>query len=196
MRTIVAFDFDGTLTDRDTFVGFIRFCRGPWALFFGFARFFPVLVGMKMGLYPNWKAKQRVFSYFFRGMTAERFDACCRDFCDKRLPAMLRPGLLRRIDDYTRQGYELCIVSASVDRWIRPWAEKAGFAALLCTEAEIVNGVLTGRFTTPNCYGAEKVKRLLSRYPDREAYRLVAYGDSRGDRELLGLADEPHYREK
>lgn len=49
-------------------------------------------------------------------------------------------------------------------------------------------------FSTPNCYGAEKVKRLLTKYPDRDFYRLVVYGDSRGDRELLSIADESHYR--
>ena len=63
------------------------------------------------------------------------------------------------------------------------------------TQIEVINGKLTGRFLTRNCYGKEKVGRLLQLYPDRKSYRLIAYGDSRGDRELLAFADESHYRE-
>ena len=192
MRTVVAFDFDGTLTTRDTFPAFIRFSLGFWRFAVGLALFAPMLVAMKGGFYPNWKVKQRVFSHFFKGMSVGRFDAYCEDFCRDRLPRMLRKQLLQTVREYTGGKYELCVVSASIDRWIRPWAETAGFTRLLCTEVETENGVLTGRFSTPNCYGTEKVRRLQSAYPDRKEYRLIAYGDSRGDREMLSYADE-HY---
>lgn len=189
----MAFDFDGTLTDRDTFIEFIKFSRGFGPFFVGFLRFLPLLALMKMGLYPNWKAKQRVFSHFYRGMSVESFDAFCRDFCKERLPRMLRPSMLRKIAEYAGRDCELCIVSASIDRWIRPWAQTVGFSSLLCTEIEVEKGVLTGAFLTANCYGQEKVNRLLTRYPERNEYYLIAYGDSRGDRELLAFADESYY---
>ena len=65
---------------------------------------------------------------------------------------------------------------------------------MVATEPEIRNGRLTGRFATPNCKGAEKVRRILGLFPDRESYRLTAFGDSRGDREMLAMADEAHYK--
>lgn len=65
---------------------------------------------------------------------------------------------------------------------------------ILGTKPEITGGRLTGRFATPNCYGKEKVNRLLALYPHREKYRLIAFGDSRGDKELLTAADESHYK--
>lgn len=62
---------------------------------------------------------------------------------------------------------------------------------VLCTEAEFDgNDVLTGNFATDNCYGMEKVRRLKQKYPDRQKFKLVAYGDSSGDREMLDFADE------
>ena len=45
-----------------------------------------------------------------------------------------------------------------------------------------------------NCYGEEKVKRLLQLYPERTEYWLTAYGDSRGDTELLDFANESYYK--
>lgn len=101
--------------------------------------------------------------------------------------------MLRKIAEYAGRDCELCIVSASIDRWIRPWAQTVGFSSLLCTEIEVEKGVLTGAFLTANCYGQEKVNRLLTRYPERNEYYLIAYGDSRGDRELLAFADESYY---
>ena len=54
---------------------------------------------------------------------------------------------------------------------------------------------MTGNFIGNNCYGQEKVNRLLTSQPDRDEYTLIAFGDSRGDRELLAIADESHFKE-
>lgn len=66
------------------------------------------------------------------------------------------------------------------------------------TKIEVTDGRLTGRFLTPNCYGAEKVRRLQEACPrlatERGNYNVVAYGDSRGDREMLEFADEAYYK--
>lgn len=187
---LALFDFDGTLTRRDTFLEFIRFCFGSGRLYAGLLLFSPLLILMKLRLYPNGKAKQRVFSHFFRGMDERRFEAYCSDFCRLRLPVLLRPEMLREVDRQRAEGARLCIVSASIDRWIRPWALPQGFERVIATELEIRDARLTGHFRTPNCYGAEKVRRLRAIYPLRSTYYVVAYGDSRGDREMMGWADE------
>ena len=190
MRKIVAFDFDGTLTTKDTLLAFIRYAKGPTRFWLGFLRYAPQLVLMKLGLYPNWKAKQKVFAHFFKGMTIEAFDDLCQRFAHDNLHLLRSQGiktLMQAQDD----GAEVVIVSASIDNWVQPF-----FADLtvLGTQIEVENGLLTGRFLTNNCYGQEKVNRILARYPNREDYHLTAYGDSRGDKELLAFADEPHYK--
>ena len=65
---------------------------------------------------------------------------------------------------------------------------------VLGTQVEVSDGRLTGRFLSRNCYGQEKVNRILACYPDRESYHLIAYGDSRGDEQLLAFADEAHFK--
>ena len=85
----------------------------------------------------------------------------------------------------------MLIVSASIDLWVESFFPGIH---VLGTQVEVEQGRLTGRFLTPNCYGQEKVNRILEEYPDRKSYHLTAYGDSRGDRELLAFADEAHYK--
>lgn len=85
----------------------------------------------------------------------------------------------------------MLIVSASIDNWVQPFFPQV---KVLGTQIEVKDGCLTGRFLTKNCYGQEKVNRILALYPDRNTYHLTAYGDSRGDKELLAFADESHYQ--
>ena len=167
---IYAFDFDGTLTRRDTLIEFIRFAKGDKAFALCFLRYLPLLVLMKAGLYPNWKAKQKVFSHCFKGMKTDDFNALCANFADKKAG------------------------SASVNNWVEPFFAGMPDVYVIGTMVEARNGVLTGRFLTKNCYGEEKVKRLLQLFPERTEYWLTAYGDSRGDLELLDFANEAYYK--
>ena len=122
MRKIVAFDFDGTLTTRDSFIAFIRYACGFWAFANGFVRYAPLLVLMKLRLYPNYQAKQKVFSYFFRGMTLEAFDDLCQRFA-KDNQHLLRPQGIETLRQAQADGAEVLIVSASIDNWVQPFFE-------------------------------------------------------------------------
>ena len=188
MKQVFAFDFDGTLTTRDTLIAFIRYACGTPRFLFGFLLHAPLLVLMKLRLYSNGKAKQRVFSWFFKGMTIETFDALCQDFA-RTHRHLLRPDTVRILEQALTERAEVLIVSASIDNWVQPFFPSV---TILGTQVEVIDGRLTGRFLTPNCYGQEKVRRILALHPDRSAYHLTAYGDSRGDRELLAFADDAH----
>ena len=190
MKQIYAFDFDGTLTKRDTLIEFIRYVCGDKTFFWGFLRYSPLLVLMKLGFYPNWKAKQKVFSYFFKGMSYQDFSQKGRLFAiDKK--HLLRHKGVEMVEKAQAEGAEVLIVSASIDNWVQPFFPKV---KIIGTQMEVKDGLLTGRFLTKNCYGQEKVNRILAVYPNRKEYKLIAFGDSEGDKELLAFADEAHYK--
>ena len=191
MKKVYAFDFDGTLTTCDTLLAFISYAKGTPAFVWGFLLHAHLLVLMKLSLYPNWKAKQKVFSYFFKGMTIEAFNSLCQSFAaDNR--ELLRPKGIQLIAQAKEEGADVLIVSASIDNWVQPFFPHV---RVLGTQIEVNDGCLTGHFLTKNCYGQEKVNRILTLYPDRNTYHLIAYGDSRGDKELLAFADEAHYQD-
>ena len=214
---VAAFDFDGTLTTGDTLIAFIRFTHGWWRMFAGFLLHAHHLVAMKLGLYPNWKAKEKVFAFFYKGTPYTQFAQWGREFTEV-VETMLDSRTVALLRQHQAKGHAVCVVTASVGEWVRPVCNQLGVTLVLSTCVEVsADGLLTGCFlprcTKPtdglpktrntlgssrssrpldpskNCYGAEKVARLLEAFPDRENYILYAYGDSRGDDELLAFAD-------
>ena len=189
-RVVAAFDFDGTLTTTDTLIAFIRFTHGRRRLFSGILRYAPWLLMMKLGLYPNGKTKEKVFSHFYKGMTYRQFMQWGRDFANVA-EAMLNRQMIKTLRHHQAKGHTVCVVTASIEEWVRPICERLGVNTVLATRIEVSpDGKLTGRFLTPNCYGTQKVERLLDVFPKRQSYTLYAYGDSRGDNEMLAIADK------
>lgn len=187
---VAAFDFDGTLTTQDTLPAFIRFTHGLRRMLRGLLRYAPSLLLMRLGLYPNGKAKEEVFSHFYRGVSHEQFMQWGRQFAGVAM-TMLNGRMVEMLHRHQAEGHTVCVVTASIDEWVRPVCDRLGIRVLLATHIEVSpDGNLTGRFLSPNCYGSEKVERLLEAFPHRATYKLYAYGNGRGDHELLALADE------
>jgi HAD superfamily hydrolase (TIGR01490 family) len=195
-KIVAVFDFDGTITTDDVFIKFIRFVKGSPLFYLGFVLYSPYLLAFKLGLYPNWKVKQKLFSFFFKGVPLSTFNIWCKEFHEHSL-YLIRPEAETFINHHLENGDSVVVISANFVNKVQPFAEQLGITQLLCTEIETDDsGCLTGRFSSPNCYGEEKVRRLLELYPERSKYHLVVYGDSKGDEALLNFADEGFYKNK
>lgn len=188
--TIAAFDFDGTITTKDTLFDFIRFYIGRNNLIKGLIILSPTLILFKLGFIKNDAAKQKLFSFFFKGKSIDEFNTVSKDYI-KRIQEITRPTILEKIKWHQSQNHKVIIISASIGNWIKPWALEMNIETVLATEIKVGDKIIEGSFSSENCYGQEKVNRLLSQYPNRNEYTLYAYGDSAGDRELLALADYP-----
>ena len=190
---IAIFDFDGTIISRDSLPDFlIQTCgwkdfllRLPWII---------LLKGAALtGILSTHRAKELVISSFLRGLKTEDFQQACFKYAS-RIPTLIYPAALKEIRKHQKEGNKIAIISASIPDWIRPWAETVGIRLVEGTELEIKGETLTGRFSTPNCKGGEKVRRLRKLFPEFINEPLYVYGDSSGDKELLALANVPHYK--
>lgn len=188
-RCIAVFDLDSTLTTKDTLLEFIKFACGVPRFYWGFLLFCPILILMKLHLFPNWKAKQLFFSHFFKGWEYNDFKAKGQLFANE-IEKMENRKMLEKLNDHLNHSDVVYVISASIFEWVQPWCEKIGVSRVLATQIEVdANGIISGRFATKNCYGKEKVRRLLEVEPERRSYILYAYGDSRGDKEMIAFSD-------
>lgn len=190
-KCIALFDFDGTITAGDTFISFARYAVGDKAFRKAFLRAVPWLVAWKLKLISNSAAKQRLFGLLYRGMPVEVFCSECAGFA-ALIDSDLKADTMQALEHHKQSGHRVVIVSASVEDWIRPWAEAHGVHHVIGTQIEVdASGCLTGRFASPNCHGREKMTRIHRAIPDIAGYEVWAYGDSAGDEPMLALADHP-----
>lgn len=193
MSRIAFFDFDGTITTKDTLLEFIKFSKGTLPFYIGFALNSPWLIAYRLKLISNQAAKERILAWFFRKTPLDKFQEICRRFAVEGIPALLRPKALKEISELQDKGFSIVIVSASPENWIRGWAESID-ADLLATKLETDATGLTGRIIGHNCHGNEKVRRIGESFDLATFNEIYAYGDSSGDKPMLALAHHSFYR--
>lgn len=194
LPVVAAFDFDGTLTESDSFLPFLRAVAGNTRYAQNMLGLSPVLLGYGVGLVQNHQAKARVLAKFFTGKAMLQIQQIAQDFASRQLPGLIQPGALARLAWHQQRGHRCVIVSASLECYLRPWAETVGVRDIIGSRLAVAGGVYNGELDGANCYGAEKVRRLQALLGARTDYTLYAYGDSKGDRELLASADYAYYR--
>lgn len=190
---LAVFDFDGTITSRDSFNDIIIWKFGFFRFLIRMISLAPLIFLYKIGVVDNAVPKCRMFKSFFKGMKEEDFFKICETYSLTRIDPIVRKQTRELIERHREMGHRLIIVSASLESWIYPWARKNSFEEVIASKPEIVNGLLTGSFMGENCYGIEKTNRLQQRFPKRFDYFIYAYGDSEGDRELIKYADQGIY---
>lgn len=186
-RRIAAFDFDGTITRRDTLVPFLRRFRGLPRFTGAFVKALPALRRAEA----REAYKAAVFHRLLSGVPAEDLEAAAVAY-GRELHRQFRPDMVERIRWHQQEGHQVVIVSASLRAYLDPVVEHLGLDGVCAVELEVGDdGRLTGRMSGRNCRGPEKVVRLTDWLGGGPPERLWAYGNSSGDRELLAAAHEP-----
>ena len=195
---IAAFDFDGTLTRRDTFMPFLARGLGWSKFLLALLKCSPWLVAFALRLIPNNVAKQRLMLATLKGKSLAEVNEWTTRWLAQDFPGQLRGWTLAQLTEHQQAGHWCVMVSASPDIYLQRVARQMGFDALLCTEMEVVSGVLTGCMRTPNCWGEQKVLRLKAwmreRFGTEVGFTIHAYGDTSGDKPMLGMAEHAFYQ--
>ncbi len=190
---VVAFDFDGTLTTHDSYTAFLKWRAGPIRYALGLVKLAPAALAY-LGHRNRGRIKAAATREFLAGVTRERLETDARAFAELMAPRMLRPDAVRTWRRWSQRNATLVIVTASPEIIVAPFARGLGAEMLIGTELAFdARDRVTGAFATPNCRGAEKVRRLQAVFGEEVRLR-AAYGDTSGDTEMLAIADEPGYR--
>lgn len=186
---VAAFDFDRTLTRRDTLIPFLSRLAGRRRLAVALA------AQARRYLRDSDAAKLDLLRRTTTGLDQGAFDLAGRDYA-VGLHHHLRPDMMARLRWHRSRGHRLVIVSASLGTYLRPFGVTLGVDDVLAVELDVdPSGRLTGTVTGGvNTRGEEKARRLRAWMADHlpgEHPEIWAYGDSSGDDALLAMADHP-----
>jgi phosphatidylglycerophosphatase C len=191
--TLVAFDFDGTLTVRDSFTAFLAWEAGPARWWGGLIRLSPSLLAYLFHR-DRGRLKGRFVKHFLAGRPLEALENSARAFAQAQGQSLLRPDAVATWRRWRSLGAKIVIVTASPETIVAPFARSLGADVLLGSRLSVdSHGRILGPLDGANCRGAEKVKRLIAAFGP-EVSLAAAYGDTSGDREMLRIADEKGYR--
>jgi phosphatidylglycerophosphatase C len=192
-RPLVAFDFDGTLTSRDSFTAFLRWRFGARAYAAGMLALAPAAARYVLNR-DRGRLKAAATRRFLAGMQRAELEAWAQTFASEQGRGLLRPDALRAWRRWQGEGARLVIVTASPETIVAPIARGLGADALLGTQLAFdAAGRVTGDFEGENCRGPEKVRRLRAAFGD-DVRLEAAYGDTDGDTQMLALAEEQGMR--
>ncbi|MDD2519294.1 MAG: haloacid dehalogenase-like hydrolase [Bacilli bacterium] len=173
--TVNLYDFDGTIYDGDSTLDFYFYClRKQKALI----RYLPIQL-FYTGLYfikvinkKKWKEK---FFIFLKGI--DNIEIMVNSFWDLNYHKIKNWYLNKnRSNDI--------IISASPEFLLKEITLKIEVKGLIATIVDLK----TGKFLSENCYGEEKVKRLLTDIPNVVVEE--AYTDTYSDEPIIKLAQK------
>lgn len=193
-RRVAAFDFDGTLSRRDTLVPFLLRAAGRRRFVAAAAQVGLSGARRQLPLADRDEVKVALLSALFTGRAERELEALGRTYARDLLANELRPEVLDQLSRHRHAGHEVVLVSASLVYYLDPLAAELDLQAVLAVEPAVHDGRLTGGLARPNVRAAEKAIRLrewLGAPADRplEGIELWAYGNSSGDHALLAMAD-------
>lgn len=192
MKKLYLFDFDGTLTYKDTMFLYLKFYNSS-KFIFQFVKHIPLFILLKLKLANAEKVKKNFIASVLKGESRTKIEEQSQLFFEKYYPEIIRENALEFIKNIDREHTESYIVSASLDIWVKPFADRFKMK-LLATQAEFKNDIFTGNFTGINCNGDEKVCRIEQAVHGKKFDKKIAFGDTSGDRPMLNWADEGHYQ--
>lgn len=192
-KKIAFFDFDGTITVKDTLLEFTKFHKGRFHFFVGIVLNLPYLIAYKLKIISNQSAKEKFLKFFFHDTSVKKFEEYCKQFSSQILPSLIRPKALKEIKRLKEENVLVVIVSASPENWIESWANENQLQ-LIASRLQVSNGCITGKIQGKNCHGNEKVNRINEVFDLSKYDVIAAYGDSNGDKPMLHLANNFYYK--
>ena len=191
---IVVFDFDGTITTDDTFRLFLRYYAGnlKWAA--NILLLLPVFIGYGLKIVDRNQAKIHVTRRFFKNAPIAKLNARAASFAKEVIPGLIRPQAQACLDSKKTDLESLYICSASIAPYLRAWGKSQNIHNILATELETDGDIYTGEIKGWNIWGEGKIRRILAEFAPHPVKIMEAYGDSRGDQEMLHAAEASYFR--
>ncbi|MGE0267502.1 MAG: HAD-IB family hydrolase [Candidatus Omnitrophota bacterium] len=186
---IVLFDFDRTLTNRDTLRPVAKYFSGEDRKYFSLVILYFILVLSRFRIINDKTMKEFFLSVFIKGKELSWVNTAVRKYFGNNLESLINRPVFEALENYRKNSAKIYIVSANFDFLLEPLIELWGITGVICTQTEKLNGVFTGKITGETCKGKEKAARLRTMFAPQDFSGMTAYGDE-GDREMLDMVGE------
>ncbi|WP_295718090.1 HAD-IB family hydrolase [uncultured Halovibrio sp.] len=187
---IAFFDFDGTLTKRDTLMPYLKYTLGPLLYYWNLLKVSPTLLAAFFRVISRDNAKRKLLKVCLAGLSEVFLYDKGKGFSLEIDSKMLRSDMMESLRKHQKKNHFCVIVSASLPYYLEPWCSMHNIDFLISTKLDSLNGVCGGDIFHKNCRGEEKVARIMEIFPDLKKRKSFAYGNSKDDIPMINIASK------
>ncbi|MBF7683215.1 HAD-IB family hydrolase [Acinetobacter sp. B5B] len=190
---LVLFDFDHTLTHRDSFTSFLSYSLSKKHYYISFIQIMHYIIAYKCKLINDQILRQKICKVAYTQYNKEQLIHIGQSFAHHYIDSIISSHAKQRLEWHKSQGDHIVVVSSSLDVYLEPWCQKQGID-VICNRL-VDNGThYTGALLHGDCGYTEKARRVKQSYHLSDYLNIFAYGDSKNDLAMLALADHKFYR--
>jgi HAD superfamily phosphoserine phosphatase-like hydrolase len=182
------YDFDGTITSKDTTILLlVELLKLKPLRFFGLI-WFLLRMHTSASTLSKQKYKNKAIGYLIKDLSDMHLSKTLKDFSNK-VRLLYRPSILIAIDQAYQEGCTLLVVTASPSFAIKYCVSDLP-VIVIGTEFEKKENIYTGLLKSKNCYGQEKVNRINKWAASKNLTLNVqsAWSDHLSDFDMLNMA--------
>ncbi len=188
---IVFVDFDSVVLSKKTPVRFLSYAVGKRKMWFVRMLFRPLMWLQTLHIVKFKSLHERAFHYLFANKPQALLEEKAQRYSLEVLPKIIDRQTHQKIRWHLERHHEVVMISSGLSLWLTPWARNKG-VAVVATEVEAKEGVLSGNFDPCECRGSERIRRIHQAYDLDDFDSVFIYTRHTDDRELLALShDKP-----
>ena len=181
------YDFDGTLTKKDSMIEFLRSIHSRKTFVLRLIMNIPFYFLYKFKIINREKFKIFFLKIFLKDKTHDELKFHSEDFAREFVDKM-SPNVIEHLNKNKNIAIQ-CLVTASLDIWMAPIANLLGLHLISTNSKFDEDGKFIG-LNGKNCNFSEKVKRVNQKFDLDSFDNTIVYGDSAGDKEMMKIADK------
>ena len=188
-KTIVFFDLDGTITQRDTYKEILVYglIKRPWRAPLIALSVYDFILH-KAGKRTNTHVKQRLLYRIFGNIPLDKIASMSQGYAKFVVKYGVKKQALEALQYYSEKGARVVLISASFDFYVNEIAKLLNIEEVISTKAQVENNQLTGFLDGENCHSEQKIVRIKEKINLDDYSEVIAYSDHHSDLPLLNIA--------
>lgn len=204
---VLLLDFCGTVVPFQSADRFVRFVHANGhRRSIENVRYFNYRVLAKLGLISlrekisHKRLNKRKVLHVIKGRTKQEIDALSNRYYSEVIKPQINHETIEIMKTYRDDGYEIILLSAAYDSYLKYFAREYDISIILSTELHYdKKDRIDGRFANADCAANNKVTAFKNYLIDNnfeKPSRIVSITDSESDRPVMDISDEVYFVNK
>ncbi|MGQ9644684.1 MAG: HAD family hydrolase, partial [Ignavibacterium sp.] len=184
------FDFDKTITVCDTILPISRYLCEQLKRKNKFRIVQLYFLLFRMNFISSKSFKEKIVTTLLKGLNSEQIEKTILKFYQENYSNLLNGKIVEQINSEKQKGNYVIIITSNIQLFVNPIKKLLDVNDVFATQVEVADKIIGEKIVGENCSGKVKAEILNKCKQKYNPEKVIAYGDSKGDFDMLNNADE------